>query len=606
MEDAGVILAQLQSGQLHTKLTEAFRHPLKAMQVPQLLVNVGVEPRLMQKLFRFFDRTDFAGDPEDRIDLNNITLSQLIRRLTNACMYEMWEVRQETDLADYLRKHRGQPFKPTLGALTDRSKVTTNFDELQLEEMLHQAEANKAQITAALEGGYAAALKALASLLGCEVDEATVTDFVASTSYTGETKSLAGTRRTPGISKQTHNGDGSLKQANYEGFIRHLTDWIQSQPPRLKTSHFATPQPSSRGAVEVKIEETLKTYEALREMQLANDQDTSAVDSIIKACQMQLLRPSKDNFQSQRRQNDKWLAKCRQGLSDIFQFYAKQVRMIGKAPSFAEIEKANQVWNLSKFLKFLKDFGLSELPVGSRSLTRVEGSDIFMKFAHLRRALSEDAFMLALESVAEAFYNEEFDDRSGTQLASLEPQEKLVRLYEQLGCDNVGKYSKRMKGFGLAFSSDTHNRIPPNDPAKRYRFRASQKVLEDLDDWKKRNPRRGNLSSNAPKMSRPVQDMPERKVLRKKLDISAMQTKSAITWKKLGEMSFDQLKDPEDQFDIRNLIVDSDSDDGLSYKLPVLKEKPKPPEPSAKPRSMERPLAMENSYYTKMKHKLKT
>lgn len=596
MEEASELLSQLQSGELVQKLAAASKKPLRSIQVAELLIEVGVETSLMQKLFGFFDREEFVGDPEDRIDMDNITQSQLFRRLINSCLFQLWEIYQEGDLADFLAKYRGKPFSPP----QPKPKVIRSFLELQLEEILKGAEVHQARITAAIEGGYAEAIRVLAAALGCEVDEATVSDFVQSASDPNEVNPNLPAIET--ASQLIFHAEDQFKPEDFQGFLRGLSDWKikpeTSESPRLQGSREALPTDIPPDDVETTIEETLRTYEALRQVQLAKHEDTTAVDSIIQACRVQQNRSSKEASHTLRNRNDKWRAKCRQGLADIFQFYAKQVRMIGRTPSFAEIERANQVWSISKFLKFLKDFGLSEQQAGIRSLSRVEGSDIFMKFAHLRKALTEESFINALETVAKTFFNDQYDEQNGTHTAGLADDDKLGRLYDLLECDNVARYGKKMKGFGLPFSSDTRCRIPLDDPANRYQFRASQKALEDLDDWRKRNPRRGNLSSNAPKVRRRVQESVDRRShSKRKIDIS-LETKNVITWKKLGEMSFDQLKDPDDNFDLRNLIVDSDSDDGVSQKLPALRQMPRGNDRRAL-------ASLGDSYFSKARHRLK-
>mmetsp|Transcript_32281 Transcript_32281/g.55817 ORF Transcript_32281/g.55817 Transcript_32281/m.55817 type:complete len:605 (-) Transcript_32281:26-1840(-) len=603
MGDPGSLLSKLQSGELVKKLAEVYVEPLKAVNVASLLSRVGIQPEQVEKLYHFFGRPEFVGDPEDVIDMDNITLNQLVKRLMNGCLFQLWEVYQETDLSDFLRKYRGRPIRQTPTPWSEKPKVLKSFNELELQEIIKGAEANKPRITAAIDGGYAEALRVLSNAMGCNVDEATVNDFVETLNQ------LIFTDRVSPRSAKLKLDSGMLfRPSNFDEFMRVLSDWkvspVPSISPRPKPSR-STP-PLNRDNVELTIEETIKTYESLRHLQLAKGEDTSAVDSIIKACRLQMRRSSRDVMQLKRRESEKWVAKCKQGLTDIFGFYAKQVRMIGKTPSFAEIEQANQIWNLSKFLKFLKDFHLSELPPGNKCLSRVEGSDIFMRFAHLRKSLNEPSFLQALDAVAMILFNHEFDEQNGTQFASLSEEEKTLKLYEYLECDNIAKYSKKMKGFGLPFSSDTRCRMPADDPAKRYKFRASQKILEELNDWKKKNPRRVNLSSNAPKVRRAVQEsLEEKSFTKKKLDISNLQSKNVITWKKLGEMSFEQLKDPSDDFDIRNLIVDSDSDDGLITKLPILKERPKVQESPAKTRAVEKSVVAENSYFMKAKHRLK-
>lgn len=601
MEDLALLLNRLQSGELEKKLAKSIKPPLKAFDVPKLLIRVGLEAKIAMKLMPFFLHSELVGDPQDLISLGNITLRQLVKRLSNACLTLLREGHQETDLADLL-KHGGNP-----GMLATKPALLLNFNELDLKTLLKGAKIHKIRITAAITRGYAETLKDLATALGCSVDEATLHEFVDSASYTALNKLVFSAH----VSQKFDKLDSGLlfQPSNYDDFVTALKDWktqsTEAKLARLRASPESSP-PVRRDSLGYRIEETLKTYEGLRILQIAKGENTHGIDSIISACKLQLSRYRQE--EAQQLKSDKWQDNYRQGLSDIFQFYAKQVRMIGRNPSFAEIEEANKVWNLSKFLKFLKDFGLAEVSGTSRSITRIEGTDIFMKHAHLRKSLTEAAFVHSLETVAEMYFNAEYDAQNGTKIARQSQEDKLNKLCELLECDNSAKYNKKMKGFGLPFSSDTRCRIPSDDPAKRYKFKATPQIIEELNDWKRRSPRRANLSSLTPKVRHsPDRDLIDSKFSHTKRPSVQTEAKTVITWKKLGDMSFEQLKDPSDEFDLRDLIVDFETNDTFTPKLPSLNDKPRLARPSLKARSSESSSwQIENSYFLKSKHKFKT
>jgi hypothetical protein len=619
MEEPALILSQLKSGELVERIALAYNAPLKAMNIHKFLISVDISPRQVASLESFFTKVEFVGDPEDRITIADISQSQLIRRLTNSCLYQLWQVNQETDLADYLVKYKEQASRPEED-VKDVQPALMELELVGLERLLECADDYKPRITAAAERGYVEALKTLAALLKCQVSEASQNEFIELTEADEAASHIQADATTYSKTAQS--------LPCYTTFISLLSSWKHKLeasvlPPVLSESE--TPQPITIGQISLQIEETLRAYEDLRQQQLGRGEDTTAVDSIIQNCRLQLAhlaRSPTTDLQSQK--HERWLAKCRQSLSEIFEFYAKQALMVGRTPSFAEIEQANQSWTLSKFLKFLTDFGLSHAHSSKRSLSRSEGSDIFMKHAYLRRSLSEAGFTQALESVAEAYFNAEYDRLTSSEVSLLSLQQKLVKLYEVLEIDSVAKYTKRMKGYSLPFSSDTRSRIAPDDPAIRYKFQVSDRVLKNLENWRRS---KANISSRSPvpKMQSQVRRPTDERSgniarpyygrsseLRADLqgvtiDTTKLQEKNAITWKKLGDMSFGQLKDPGDQFDIRTLIVDSDSDEESMLKLPVLKHRPRAQfSPAMRSQLGEKSMYVGNSYYMRSRQKQKT
>jgi hypothetical protein len=636
MDKPGEVLSQLDSEDLVTRISEVYEAPLKAVNIANLLTLIGIHPDLIMKLYRFFGSREFDGDLEDIINLDDISQEQLIQRLANACRVLVKEAQQVTELTEIERGDQSSSSDST--AEVEVAKETKQLVEVQLEELLQGAEDSKAVITAAIEGGHGEGLRVLASQLGCEVDDEAVGSFVGYVLEADlrQSELLDQVKRSSNALGKTYDAGG--RSCTFEDFVRLLSAWMTKQPssslelpvtlqPLVIEEPSIDPQPSispkfairqkpilkaslsvtesiTKDQIEATIEETLKKYEALR--QLRHEHASSqAIESIIRACQLQLRYSVNTATKPKQQRSLKWLSRCRQGLSEIFHFYARQVLMIGKDPSFADISQANSSWTLSKFIKFLKDFGLSEAPVGRRSLSKMEACDIFVKFAYLRKSLNEAAFMQTLTAVAEAYYNAEYDQGTETKMSGQSAEEKLYKLYDGLECSDVAKYSKKMKGFGIAFSSDTNSRIPPNDPAKRYRFKASKKALEELDGWKKRNPRIADRSIPAPKARSPIERRLEEKSKSSvSHDISfGGQSKIGITWKKLGEMSFDQIKDPNDDFDIRDLIVDTESDDEkLNMNLPMLKLTKAPPK---RTRRLELSMLGRNSYSIRSRLKVK-
>jgi hypothetical protein len=630
MDDAAVVLTHIQSGELATRISKSYKAPLRAVKVPALLSLIGVNAQLIEKLTPYFQKAEFVGDPDGRMNLSNISQGQFLRRLANACMIQLWDARPEMSLPDFLVKYRTQPYRveeepaQTRPSLTPvQPKAVRSIEEIQLEKLLSEAEGSKAVITAAIDLGYAKALRTLAPPIESGAGVAQLTGFVEGTAEAALNLLILTTflqaKQPPSkqpLSKQPPSPAPALQSASLDEVVSLLAGWrAKPDPPSpksQKSNASATTSESSNKPVEETIEETLRTYEAMRVLAQSNAEETQAIESIIKACRLQLKRATKDNGPPRHR-TEKWVVDCKQGLSEIFQFYGKQVRMIGNSPSFAEIDEANQSWTLSKFMKFLKDFGLTEAPDDRRSLSKVETVDIFMQFAHLRKFLGETSFMLVVEAIAETYFDAEYDKVHGTAVSGLGFNEKLYRLYELLECDDVARYTKQMKGFGLPFNSDISCRIPVDDPALRYKFKPIPK--EELEDW-----RRSRLSSLTPKMRRKGSKLNESKAIgkqpvkrqsidrqpveRRSVDIRPSQKHLTITWKKLEEMSFEHFNDPSNTFDFRELIVDSDSEDGGRVKLPSLKE---PPVLQVTPlgQPTEKALTVVNGYSMRARQRLK-
>jgi len=61
------------------------------------------------------------------------------------------------------------------------------------------------------------------------------------------------------------------------------------------------------------------------------------------------------------------------GLDEIFTFYAKQHALLGKKPTFEEIEHNNKTVNMGEFMKFCKDFDIN--------LSKQKCSEVFKRMA---------------------------------------------------------------------------------------------------------------------------------------------------------------------------------------------------------------------------------
>jgi hypothetical protein len=91
--------------------------------------------------------------------------------------------------------------------------------------------------------------------------------------------------------------------------------------------------------------------------------------------------------------------------------------------------------------------------------------------------MSFEDFLSGLDSVADLYYNEDYDEKNPSMNASNRPvEEKRIFLYQFLQCGNRKHFMAVRKPFGHAFSS-TNNvgaRIPEDDPSKRYSYRITE------------------------------------------------------------------------------------------------------------------------------------
>jgi hypothetical protein len=230
--------------------------------------------------------------------------------------------------------------------------------------------------------------------------------------------------------------------------------------------------------------------------------------------------------------------------------------------------------------------------------------------------MNYEQFIQALDMVAILYFDAEYDKIFNTDYKSLPLPDKRTKLFTFLGCDNPEnvtfiQYRGKLKGFSIAFSTNTEYRIPENDPAKNYKYKPYKHQRMDLEDWKKQKqqPQIQPLKPPKPKKHPETQspqikhsetpsqakdiEKPDSYLKMKNLK----QPRNPFTWQGLGEMSPEQLKDAEDDFDIKNLIVDdeSDEDEYLNKQYP-LAHIPDPIVAASKPEPAKYEATPKNSY----------
>ncbi|CAG9319316.1 unnamed protein product [Blepharisma stoltei] len=199
------------------------------------------------------------------------------------------------------------------------------------------------------------------------------------------------------------------------------------------------------------------------------------------------LKEIEKNLYESKPAQDSMREKQIKGLKFIFNFYARQTQMFGKSPTFDELTKINNIWNIGKFFKFCTDFGIMGKQNQSRKLSKSDLTQIFQVSAENSLAMNETSFMKALDQIADLYYNNQFDALMGEHTSSLSLDSKKSLLYQFLDCGDSSIYMQKVKGFGLPFSSQKEGfRIDPNDLSKNYKPKISEKRKQLLRQWKQK------------------------------------------------------------------------------------------------------------------------
>ena len=368
-----------------------------------------------------------------------------------------------------------------------------------------------------------------------------------------------------------------------------------------------------------KLMKTIGEYEELR-ISLLPTEDKTAIDSLIYALRTQLKRiPNKNISYSQNLEE-----KSKIGLSEVFKYYSRQQFLLGKNPTFDNIQKNLEVLTLGKFTKFCKDFGVISSNKTDRD-SKKRGKSLKIIFKHnsdFNRDMHEHQFFSAVSALAEFYLDKDYDAAHSTDWTSLNPQEKTLKLYELLGVYDPQIYMQRMKDSVLHFGGDPCTRIPENDPSKRYKYNPEKykKLKMSVDEWRSRKaleekekqeePRRvrkPKQSSSTPRMptgenskgmgkdvftNRPVAtkdivvEKPgyskgyykENTIKTNSLSINPETTKS-LTLRKLSEMNQDELLKVDREYAVADLIEETSSEDELLTKFLI---KPVPTRPIGK------------------------
>jgi len=323
-----------------------------------------------------------------------------------------------------------------------------------------------------------------------------------------------------------------------------------------------------------KLQGTIKEVEAIETTLKLNGQDASDTLQLLKSLRAQLEQLQQSA--KKKRSGRPFALRCEKALHEIYLFYAKQSKMVGKTPSFDQILHSTTTLNLGKFLKFLRDFQVLEAikPKHRKVIDRESATRAFKKSATLQKEMDETQFKTALDLLALGHFDRTFDEVNKTSVAGLGLPEKREMLYRQLELDAEERWMKKMKGFGVPFSSYTDNRIPVQDPARAYRYRPTNR--RSLQQWKpqskatshqpsEREPKPFSSPQSPPRL-RPVKKPPLAPKAR-----SISNSQDFFLTQPLESINPAQLAEVDSDFDLRDLILEgsSDEDEALVRQYPM-------------------------------------
>lgn len=233
-----------------------------------------------------------------------------------------------------------------------------------------------------------------------------------------------------------------------------------------------------------RLKMTIKEVESIGKVQELAGQDSSQSQQLLSTLRSQLRRI--EASAAQQGEEPVFLQRCKAGIHEIYTFYVKQTKIKGPKPSFDDILHSISVLSSGKFLKFLMDFQILE---NSRISTRkvidqATALSIFRQTALFHKDMNEAQFTMALDLVALAYFDHEFDRLNRTDWASCTMAEKREKLYRSLGLDQESKYREKLKGYAVPLAYSEYR--PEDDPAKRYKHRVAKQQNVTLERWRQR------------------------------------------------------------------------------------------------------------------------
>jgi len=146
------------------------------------------------------------------------------------------------------------------------------------------------------------------------------------------------------------------------------------------------------------------------------------------------------------------LNKRRKALEEIFVFYSRQHMMVGRLPTFGDINRQINRMFLGEFFKFINDFQLNIDDLSRRDLT-----EVFKSSSANFKELHYDDFMNCIETLPQVL-NLKAMERSPENYKSVAEYQQMVD--DKLCLESIGELRKKLSGYSQAFGSNTDNRQP--------------------------------------------------------------------------------------------------------------------------------------------------
>lgn len=343
-------------------------------------------------------------------------------------------------------------------------------------------------------------------------------------------------------------------KTSFQAFLGLVEDWAARTP--AKSADFAG-----------QLRKTIQEYEEMIESLGGPGQATRSVEALVDTLRGQLKA-----YLSKKEANraGKSLESVQaDAIAEIFSFYAKQIRLIGTTPTFDEITANNSQWTVGKFFKFCSDKDLmGKQTPQKRRLSKDEVMLIFKKTAALTRNMELSHFKVALDELAEAYYDGKYDEIEAAQrgegykpVAGWSLEEKRKRLYKELKLGEGGEGAKSASHTGRKPSLEPPQAINRSeDPIRRPRFRLPKETQAKLDSLKAQkqakslDPRPAKVIPKAVDLStqgiRGQQGYSQRYVAK---NVSA----EPLSWQSLNKMHPSELASEED---MRNVIGEEEED----------------------------------------------
>lgn len=382
-------------------------------------------------------------------------------------------------------------------------------------------------------------------------------------------------------------------EEDYNDLERVVCGWVEAASVSFNEA-------PSEDPLTAKLKESIAEFERMKTEKEAAGEDVTMLENVLKTLKQQLNKVIKDSgSDAKARKQQQFQEKCAKTIKELFRFYSNQLRMLGKTPSFDSIQRNSSTWNVSKFVCFCRDFSLlldKQRRAGVKTLELPTVKNVFIKNAVLQKEMDEGQFEQSLDQLAVAYYDKEYDTLTGAQVCSKTDLEKREMLYRFLLLDQPQECLRRAKGFGVPFSSNTDNRIPENDPMKKYKYKPNQRQKVALEEWRMQ---RSQAQRDRPAARDPTP--PKRSPADAIVSYSAQPTgeshaqskyaskaRNPYTWKTLGELNPEEVMGREEDFDLNNLIAEdsSDEDEILKKQYPLAASQPvivEPPAPKEKP-----------------------